>query len=111
MKKLLTLLVGLLAFSSVSLAVSFSLPTDIQKKKDQLLPIVNLILNSNEYTEEQKNMVKTILSNCAANNKNEIIKNTCLVIVEELRPEEEKTDEITILQKRMDEISNDLKAL
>ncbi|MDR0649880.1 MAG: hypothetical protein LBG59_00280 [Candidatus Peribacteria bacterium] len=86
MKKLLTLVVGLLALTSISFAVS---DNEIQAKKNQLLPLISLILNSNEYTEAQKNTVKAVISNCATSNKNEVIRGACGMITEEITTKEE----------------------
>jgi hypothetical protein len=86
MKKLILSLVWLLAFTSFSFA---SLDSDIEKKYNQLSPIVNLILTSEDFTVQQKSLVKTILSNCAETNKNEVIKRACVVLVDDIETEEE----------------------
>jgi outer membrane biosynthesis protein TonB len=95
MKKLLLSLVALLALTSVSFAVS----TEAQEKKNQLLPIVNLILNSNEYSDSQKSLVKSVIKNCATSNKNETIKGACSLIVEELEQQPENVAKPTESQK------------
>ncbi|MDR0423288.1 MAG: hypothetical protein LBH46_01725 [Rickettsiales bacterium] len=81
---------GLLALTSVSFAVSI----EAQEKKNQLLPLINLILNSNEYSDSQKSLVKSVISNCATSNKNEVIKGACSLISEELKEKSETSTPI-----------------
>lgn len=70
MRKLITFLVGILACTSFSFA---TFDDDVAEKVNQLSPIINIILKSNEYTDQQKSLITTILDNCAKSNANDCI--------------------------------------
>ncbi|MDR0650269.1 MAG: hypothetical protein LBG59_02425 [Candidatus Peribacteria bacterium] len=91
MKKLLfATAVALASIGSLSFAAD---QADITIMKAKLLPIVNLILNSPDYTNQQKSLVKNMIKGCSENNTNEVIKSACKLIYEE-------TDEEILQEKK-----------
>jgi hypothetical protein len=81
MKKLILATMGICALFSFSFAKT---ETEVMKKKTQLEPIVQKILKSKDYSEEQKEIVKSLILNCAKSNKNEVMKATCNAIAMQL---------------------------
>jgi hypothetical protein len=101
--------VAVIAMGSLAFAAN---EADIQSMKAKLLPVVQLILNSSDYTVQQKEVVRSVIKSCAKNNQDEIIRSTCEAINEETIPtEEENKTEENPENKTFDEAVKELLAM